>query len=268
MNKKLTLFLTAVFLLISFGTASALPLYNNPNAGVAGTKFEDDNLDYFEDNDNNGIISQGDVLYSAVEFTKILDISGGGAPAYSTDLATDELVAWAEIQVTSTVGPAWTFGQNGANPMISVYTGGAINLDVLAGDPTLAQAEAAVKDGTFLWSFSITANPATFWAFTPIDPDADDPSVVATLQDAILVGAVNYQLDQVDGQDIFDPLNGTFGLVDLIGSGTITGGAGLNNGAFARSDIDATVNPIPEPATMALFGIGLLSIAAVGRRRN
>lgn len=264
--------LVTAFLLFSFGSASAFPLF--PSTTVyGGTQFEDDNLDFFVDTNNDGLINVGDVLMSAIEFGTVLDINPGATTSYANNIASDELVAFSVIQLNSIADDGtWYFGQYGDTPMVSFYTGGSINFSV-SSNPTLAGARAAVEDGTFLWSFSITDDADTFWAFTPADSStAMNPSVVAGLAPTTKVGYLNYQLNQVGGNDIFKPLLGDFviddGLVDLAGSGDILGGRFLTNGAFARSDIDVSVSPVPEPATFSLLGLGLLGVAYVSRRRS
>lgn len=56
------------------------------------------------------------------------------------------------------------------------------------------------------------------------------------------------------------------GCVQLSGSGTLTGGQGLSNGAVAHSDFDAQKYVVPEPATLGLLGLGLLGLGLMRRR--
>ena len=86
--------LLAGLLIFSVGSASAFPLWNGYYQS-AGTQFEDDNLDFFTDNDNDGLISVGDVLTSVIEFGNAVHLNefGLGIETVALDGTVDDLVA-------------------------------------------------------------------------------------------------------------------------------------------------------------------------------
>lgn len=287
--KKL-LGLIVSFLLIGSVNAFAFPLWNGSGT-TAGTLFEDNDLDYFLNLVGDAdVIDVGDVMYSAIEFDGLKQLPFGDT--YDLSANDDELVAIAAIQLKGYTYDgngdisSWIFGEyddgdaTTDDSMVKFYTGGAINFKINS-NPTWAAAYAAITDGTFLWSFSVNdSDEDTFWVFNPLDPNADSISFVQGTSQSTKIGSLNYALVQTGGVDIFgsvrldavktalasdyDGVTGD-GLVDMTGSGDILGADGLTH-AFATSDIDSAVNPIPEPATLTLLGFGLLSLAYGSRR--
>lgn len=283
--KKVLLFALALFIL-SLGNAFAysFPLFNG-TALDPGTKFEDTDIDFFMDMDGNGIISVDDVLYSAIEFDYVVDQTVDPPVQYTLDNSLDTLVAWSTIQVASIDGDGGSgteifFQQYQDIPMVQVYSGGSIDFNP-EGDYTLLDAENAIKTGAdYLWAFSLDPNDDdTFWRFVATIDGTLDPSIVNQISDAQGIGQLNFALNQVYGDDIFEPifsslsfLYGTNGgddfLVDMLGTGPLLGGGNQLLDGFARSDIDVEVNPIPEPSTLLLLGAGFMGLAFTLRKRN
>ncbi len=59
-----------------------------------------------------------------------------------------------------------------------------------------------------------------------------------------------------------------FGGTLLMADQALGGGNGTIDGDFTLSDVEVTANPVPEPATMLLFGLGMLGLAGVSRRKK
>ena len=296
-NVKLFSIFLCCLLLLGVVSANAFPLYYSGNDQNAGTMFEDNDLDFlveWTDTNSDGLASYdeftqlpdteaievGSIILAAFEFDYLVDQRIGGGPGYDLDEANDELVGLSVIQV-DTISPngIWAMKQFMNLPMLDIYSGGTTELfDAVNDDPTLSEAiDDILLGATAQWAFSIDSDLDTHWSFivNPLFPgSATDQATVRAFGGATPVGWIDAVLNQVSGPDIFEQWNvyggGASpgdGYADLKGSGSILGGF-PNQHAFGKSDFDVEVNPIPEPATMSLFGFGLLGLAYISRRRR
>jgi len=84
MKTRLTI-MTILALALGTGIVSAFPLF--PGVGVfEGTQFEDDDIDFHINNDEDVRITVGDYLVAAVEAYFVNDVLGPLDPAHPYDL--------------------------------------------------------------------------------------------------------------------------------------------------------------------------------------
>jgi hypothetical protein len=268
--------------------------------------LEDDSGEYHKDTNQDGKLDVGESLRGIVEFPTMLGFANGST-SYDLDGTTNEhLSAIFEVEVlavdahqgangpeyTFTFGPSADFATEfsaATGTMFRFFTDDVDDVDILgsscqAGDTLMGGVcEGTVSNGDWLMDvgFSGLDDDEGWKAFNaPLETGA---GAIAQLTTSL--GTFNYNLSLLDNAGSLLNLNqinssvvpvagglNPDGLTDFTGSGQLLGTldpAGVKATGYGFTN-DADLSGyarVPEPSSIALFGLALVGIAGAGRRK-
>jgi len=290
------------------GGAQAASLTTLFNDAPANTLLSDNSAEALIDVDGDGTVSVGDILFGILDIGDIQGTQIGGVTAYNelTIIQANKILSFAPVDSDFNPGNGITANSQGV--FMGFYTAGALTAadtalfdwstgSILGGTYTFNTAFGATNDGkTLALVFEDSANNAT--RETTIQNGLD----IHTDGDARLLVTIDTATDAGDTVQVIAPIN-PFTAPGLVGAtntsyagssffldGTIaqqnwpalfflqditagTGGFSTPSATtawpiFDNIDFTVTAQRVPEPAALALLGIGLLGMGFARRNKR
>lgn len=286
---KLTNIAAGILLAAGVATAAqATPIAGSFFPGQLN-QLSDNNAEYLVNRDGSlsnagdSILDQGDRLVGMFTIETIEALASGGQN--NLNATGRELTGIFDITVVSKqifAGPlgsiySYTFAATDlAGTAVRLFDGNTQDYTRLDDGTGTRAARLAALMGTASNGLDfMTLGINKYWVATT---NTDDIAAIGALPPGQAVNTFQASFDILTNNSglMFDKVScgltptGPLGIhtTDVCGSGSLLGTLGVQTPFDSFSNVDFTVKPIPEPASLALLGLGIFGIGAFSRKRK